>query len=395
MPAKKYPKYIKDMAMRIDETVKNGTFFTKTESPDTHLEKHVADKDDAKVLDRVFKNNGRIKRNEHSNKEQKSINSGFYSLTEACDTIETCVIRKSLDIAQWVNDARDNEKKSFEVTLSPKDNYEPVGFGYIVDREKNTIDEYETQTVRIVLQKDYNKPLGFSLLTAYPDVIREENRIPTGRDLTDIARETDTFKEASPVAKAYIMYQTGRHKPYLVTFKEGYYGNIHDDVMSIHIPFTSKNHEEFKHIVRIKENSVELSTSKKMEVNIAKWIENGKPKEKVIYPGENVEKYRQSGCEISKDKRFVKVDSLYTRQYGTNGKGKSVDLTREEVFNALAKRMPEAATVVSNSCHDIGIKMKSDDENKNADHAVIELDESLSPRETQEDTKGETIDVTE
>lgn len=32
MPAKKYPKYIKDMAMRIDETVKNGTFFTKTEA---------------------------------------------------------------------------------------------------------------------------------------------------------------------------------------------------------------------------------------------------------------------------------------------------------------------------------------------------------------------------
>lgn len=32
MAAKKYPKYIKDMAMRIDETVKNGTFFTKTEA---------------------------------------------------------------------------------------------------------------------------------------------------------------------------------------------------------------------------------------------------------------------------------------------------------------------------------------------------------------------------
>lgn len=89
MASTRYPSYVKDMAKCIDNAVIEGKFFGKTKNKNTHMEKHVADKDCADVLDRVFKDNGRVKRNEHSDKEHKSINSGFYSLIVAIPAVHS------------------------------------------------------------------------------------------------------------------------------------------------------------------------------------------------------------------------------------------------------------------------------------------------------------------
>lgn len=281
------------------------------------MEKHVADKDCAEVLERVFKDNGRAKRSERSNKEHKTINNGFYTLDGAYEAVEECMLIRSLEVATWVDNARNHDKKSFDVCLPPEDGYEPVGYGYVVNRENNAIDEYRTNSIRIVLQKDDNYPLGFSLLTAYPDIIREESREPTGRDLTEITKRTKTFQEASPTAKAYMLYQTGTNKPYLATFKEGYDGDVHDDVMSIHIPYRTKKNEDCKHIIRIKEDSIEISTSKMTNVKVAKWTDRGRPREKVIYPTEDVQRlirsHEKQGHRIVDDKRYVKTDSIFTK----------------------------------------------------------------------------------
>lgn len=398
MASTRYPSYVRDMAKCIDNAVIEGKFFGKTQSQNTHMEKHVADKDCADVLDRVFKDNGRVKRNEHSDKEHKSINSGFYSLNGACEAVEECMLVKSLEVASWVDNAKNNEKKSFDVCLPPEDGYEPVGYGYVVNRENNTIDEYQTNTIRIVLQKNDKYPLGFSLLTAYPDIIREESRQPTGRDLTDVAKRTKTFKEASPTAKAYMLYQTGQNKPYLVTFKEGYNGDVHDDVMSVHIPYKTKKGEECKHIIRIKENSIELSTSKMMDVKVAKWTEHGRPKEKVIYPTEDVQSlvrsHEKQGHRIVDDKRYIKVDSIFTRKYIPEGeKGRSVDLTRDDVFTTLSERLPKAAEIVLQSCDAMGIKKPEkmdrrqmlENASREKTEKSVKLNESLLPRETREE----------
>jgi hypothetical protein len=375
-----YNSYIRDMAKCIDDAIIEGKLFTKIQNENSHMEKHVADKDRADVLNRVLKDNGKAKRDDHEHKENKSINSGFYSLEEACYAIEESIMNKSLDIAKWVDGAYRNEKKAFEVTL-PKESYKEVGYGYVVDRAKNTIDEYKTQTVRIVLQKNDDYPLGFTLLTAYPDIIKAENREPTKQDLTEITKKTKTYQEASPTAKAYMLYQTGETKPYLATFKEGYYGNVHDDVLSIHMPYKTKDGSECKNLIRIKEGQIELSTSKMMDVKIAKWTEHGRPKEKIIYPGEDIKRYQKPGYDIVNDKRYVKIDSYYTRKYGTAGpKGKSVDLTRPDVFKALKERMPEAADIVLQSCDAMGMK-RPDEKSIQKDVPVKEeLNESLLPR---------------
>lgn len=73
------------------------------------MEKHVADKDCAEVLERVFKDNGRAKRSERSNKEHKTINSGFYTLDGAYEVVEECMLIRSLEVATWVDNARNGK----------------------------------------------------------------------------------------------------------------------------------------------------------------------------------------------------------------------------------------------------------------------------------------------
>lgn len=390
MSEPKYSDYIKDMGNCIVDAVVNGTFFNKTNNNRTHVKKHVADKKESDVLDRVLKNNGSMHRGQRSDKDQKAINSGFYSYDDACSVIEECMVSRNLEIAQWINGARQGQKQSFDMILSSEDGYDPVGYGYVLDREDNTIAEYSTNAVKVVLQKNDECALGFTVLTAYPDITKEENRQPTGRNITDILKKTKTYQDASPTSKAYMLYQTNMESPYLATFKEGRAGNIHDDVMSIHIPYKTSKGEDCKQIIRIKEGTIELSTNKMSDVKIAKKRIEGRPIEKVLQaktPEEMtdaIKSFQDRGYSIEDGKRYVKVDSFYTKHFGAvSEKSKSVDLTRPDVFVAFRKRNPEAADIVLQSCDAMGIKRPDRYEKAKTPE---KLNEGLSPVETKDKT---------
>jgi len=298
---------------RITKAVVDGVFFGKVENNNTHIIKHVVDSN-INTLDRVLSDNGAKDRYNKSisDKKQTTMNSGFNSEDEAYENIEECMLFKSKDISLWTLNASQNSTMNFDVELSEAQGYSPVGYGYIVSRDTNTISEYSTHFIRVVLQKDNRSELGFNLLTAYPDIIRKENRIPTERDISELAKQTDTYKNASPVAKGYIAYQTSNgEKPYLITFKEGERGNIRDDVMSLHIPYDLKDGTKCEHVVRIKENQMSLAT-RQMDAN----------------------------------NRWQKIPNVYTRKFnGENQINLSVDLTRPEVIEEFAKRNPVVAKI--------------------------------------------------
>lgn len=63
--------------------------------------------------------------------------------------------------------------------------------------------EMTTTSVDVVYKKDAAKPLGFSIVTAFPNV-NCEHAVPTGRDITDEIKNSRGYKTASPLKRAWI-----------------------------------------------------------------------------------------------------------------------------------------------------------------------------------------------
>jgi hypothetical protein len=63
--------------------------------------------------------------------------------------------------------------------------------------------EMVTTSVDVVYKKDTTKPLGFSIVTAFPNV-NCEKAVPTGRDITDEVKASRGYRTASPVKRAWL-----------------------------------------------------------------------------------------------------------------------------------------------------------------------------------------------
>lgn len=63
--------------------------------------------------------------------------------------------------------------------------------------------EMSTTSVDVVYKKDADKPLGFSIVTAFPNV-NCEKAVPTGRDITDEIKASRGYRTASPVKRAWL-----------------------------------------------------------------------------------------------------------------------------------------------------------------------------------------------
>lgn len=72
---------------------------------------------------------------------------------------------------------------------------ETIGHGITYRNEK--LEEYTTQNLTVVLEKDDNSPIGFLCKTAYPDITPyTKNKTPTNRNLIPDLIQTRTFKNA-------------------------------------------------------------------------------------------------------------------------------------------------------------------------------------------------------
>lgn len=266
---------INKLAQQIEKAVATGRFLTIATNERTHFIKHVT-QDDVSLLNGVLTDTTAAKKNKHKTKERK-FNSCFITDNPDADVddiydatlplFDEVILKKAHDIAEWSIDAKQHDKQGFRVVL-PRKRYGTIGKGYVLDDATNTLHEYTTEEIMVVLRKDSSLELGFSLHTAYPYLESQTSR-PTGRNLQDIVVKTQKYQNASPTGKAYILAQTNRKNPYLTTFKAGMYGNNHDDVIAFQIP--CNNDRDAQDVVRIKENEMVLFRRHKEYDSYKSW----------------------------------------------------------------------------------------------------------------------------
>lgn len=263
----------KTLSNLIVSDINKRTFLSKITCSYNHIDIH-SDKSKAETLDRVLSGN-------------KSANSAFYSEDDMRMYIEDNLLYSARNIAKWLESAGYHEKKQFLVEC-PRDYYEhPVGTGYMRDKKNNSIREYTSDTVCVVLQQETNSRYGFNVITAYPDMVHTTAIFPTNEDLTNIIKQTQTYKSASPVKKAYIEYITDTKNSMCCTHRTGQYEL--DERVMLHIPFENNT----KMIVSIGENSmstytVDLSTRKKIPTELTELrndilTKNGEKLSKKLY----------------------------------------------------------------------------------------------------------------
>jgi len=203
----------------------------------SHADRH-AKASDLQLLERIF--------------DQKPNSSTFESCAKADELIVEAMYNQMNNILEWRDrpDVENHENQAFVVDFDEK-----TGRGFVKTMENNTIKEYTTNELCIVLKKNNeNKNTGFDLLTAYPDV-RSPSIMPTNRDLQPLVKQTQVYKTSSPVKKAYHLYQTDPRNTALVTYKQGAYPD--DDMLQLNI---DTNNPNTKHIVRIKTDGCKLKT---------------------------------------------------------------------------------------------------------------------------------------
>ena len=137
------------------------------------------------------------------------------------DTIENALMNSVPDIIQWLISS--NRKT---ITITPKDD-EYIGHG--IENKTNTIKEYNTKEITLVLTKDDNNDVGFRCQTAYPNVTHiATTRTATERNLIPDLIQTRTFKRSTPEERAAFVNAVikGLNRP--LSFME----SIHADIVA-------------------------------------------------------------------------------------------------------------------------------------------------------------------
>lgn len=133
----------------------------------------------------------------------------------AYDLIAEALAYKKNDVLDWLKDEYSDRQLMITV---PFDEY--VGRGFVLDKKKGLIKEYETKDITLCLEKDLYSKTGFGLVTAYPELRNEERIQKTERDLSYVAKQTKTYKNATALGKAYILYRTNPQSKTIVKYKE-------------------------------------------------------------------------------------------------------------------------------------------------------------------------------
>lgn len=225
-----------DRRKQIETAVINGSIMDQITHRNTHYDRHVGiSKKEA--MERTL--------------SEIPVNSVFSRDVSPEETIEDAVLYKAKEIADWMESSEHYETAGFDVRMD-----HPIGNGNKFDKRTNLIREYETDTVRIILQNNPDKPLGFSLLTAYPNTYAP-SVTPTNKNLNSIIHETEAYKQTDPIGKAYMLYRTDPRNKESISYIKG---NTPDDsVMYMEI---QTDDPKIHHIIKFKETETTMRTVK-------------------------------------------------------------------------------------------------------------------------------------
>lgn len=114
------------------------------------------------------------------------------------------------DIMQWLSDRTIENHKRYEnaMPVERDDYFGDIGAVFVKEKHTEKIKEYEPNSIRFILERDDSFQIGFTLITAYPEINQKFNKSPEIiRDLTSITKQTETYKKASHKLKAALLWR--------------------------------------------------------------------------------------------------------------------------------------------------------------------------------------------
>lgn len=222
---------------QIQQLVDSSSILQRISNYYTHVDRH-KHVDDVSYLERIF--------------QEKSANSAFTDNLDVNAVLGEMLYYRAQDIAKWLDTADIGDKQAFYVGFE-EDDFGQIGTGLIRDRKTGLIKEYSSNDVCMVLRKDTSS-LGFTLVTAYP-YMEAPTVTPTNRNLKEITVKTDTFKKASDVKKAYLLYTTSWQSSMSISYKAG--DEPRDDALYLYLPTDNPNTTD---VVKLKAHTTLLKS---------------------------------------------------------------------------------------------------------------------------------------
>lgn len=289
----------------IEQSVINGKVFDKATNYETHFDIHVL----PSQIERLCRVLNNVK-----------ADSTFTSEEDAKMFIEETMLFRATEINNWRNTDAAPKTQEFNVYFDEDDGYDEVGTGFIYNHDDNTIKEYKTRAMTLVLRKDPEAELGFNILTAYPDM-SDPNIEQTHKDLQPLVKETTKYKNADKLGKIYLECRTNPDINTLMTYKQGYTPD--DSMIMIHIPNTASN---TTHFIKFKNEQCTLhttddSTHEKIATKYTQMQNTNAPKYLLTNTKNvNLKTAPTIMNELTKDNPSVKpiVDTLYKILYSDN-----------------------------------------------------------------------------
>lgn len=287
---------------KVRDGFKNLTF-DMVKNYNTHVMEEHVNLNEVDNLDMVL--SGRKQTQGHFVNAGKKTNTNMF----VQKLIELAIKQKQEDVISWMKESENMKSTEFSLTVRGK------LIGKVFKKEdgnNNRISEYDTSAMRIVIQRNDSMPLGFSLLTAYP-TLDTKYKERTNRDISELVRKTNTFKNADDIEKVYHLYRTNP-----------------DSTMSVHL-FDDCYTGEKKVLTII--NQQDLNLTHKIRTSKDDCILN-------TYHSEYIGTF---------DTPYVqKIKTYYSRaSNGNDSQSKDADLNKPQVFTLFERDYPQEAKEVT------------------------------------------------
>lgn len=244
----KIPEYVNRLSRTIAEDVANGTFWDNVTDEHTHANSRHVGMTSKSMLERMFK-------------DGKPQVSAFNRDRDMRECIVECVLSDLPAICKK-NRQKGSRPYSHSVQLAD-DIYQAEGDAVdfktrhrgIIRGRDGGIREMTSDVTTIILRPDDKSKYGFRLITAFPEMSAESAH-ETGRDLTDICRQTEAYKTGTETCRTYMMAATDEiPKGFSIAYHPADRG--FPDSLSISFP---SNNSGAEHCVYIDEISMNMRT---------------------------------------------------------------------------------------------------------------------------------------
>lgn len=263
-----------------------------------HADIHYAAQSEVDIMNRMLSDN-------------KTIDGTFTSDKHQWEAIRSIIEFNNEHIIKDTGELIYDQKAVYSLTNLGSFDDEPLGHGFI--KLNGFYNKFESENICIVLKRHDQCKYGFYLHTAYPgeqfvktrdekDIGKKVQKLAdnlkiTKGDFSDIMKQTDEYKKASPIKKTYLEYIANSNNQYRLHMSAGNQKNGYQDTLSL----TKRNEDGSTYRTYITET----------EIRTTKFDKDNKPM------GSPLAKYSlKNRLNLDTDdakKAFAKIEPSYTK----------------------------------------------------------------------------------